>query len=144
MTSVEKQLNALEAEVKAQKMAYEQAATSMPVFTASVDFTTTRNEITTRSSSGNYTENGVERVMVTLDTDTGINTIATLEMETNNTNSAPTIRRVSYSGGARWVVTNQPRVNLGDLQDNNWYPTHYRFQVQSLVQGSLRAENISS
>lgn len=143
MDNVEKQLNALETEAHALKIAYEQAATSMPVFTTALDFTPAKNELVTRYGSTSRTENGIERVVLTLDTEMGANTLATLELETN-ADAAPNIRRVPYNGGARWVITNQPRVQSGSWQSGNWLPTTYRFQVQSLVKGILRAENMTS
>lgn len=143
MDNVEKQLNALETEARALKIAYEQVATSMPVFTTRLDFTPTKNELIARYGSTSRTENDIERVVLTLDTERGTNTLATLELETN-ADAAPNIRRVPYKGGARWVITNQPRVQSGSWWSGNWLPTTYRFQVQSLVKGSLRAENMTS
>lgn len=139
MDSVEKQLNLLEQEANAQKVAYEQTATTLPVYTVSVNFATSRNELTTDYGGGaTRKEDWIERTVVIFDTENGANTLATLEIETN-ASSAPSIRRTPYKGGARWVIANRPRTESG-----NWRETNYRFQIQSLIKGSLRAESMSS
>ncbi len=143
MARVEQQLTTLEYEANAQKVAYEQAATSLPVFTVGADFTTTRNELQMTYGAAGRTENGIERVIVTLDTESGANTLATLELSTD-ADSAPNIRRTVYKGGARWIVTNQPKVQSGSWQSGTWEATHYHFQVQSLVRGSLSVESMTS
>lgn len=74
-----------------------------------------------------------EAVVVTLETTAGTNTLAILELTTNGT-YMPVIRRVPYTGGARWVVTAPPRYSGG-----NWQPTTYNFTVQTLVDGTLSA-----
>lgn len=139
MTSIEAQLAALENEARALKAASEQSATTLPVYTSEAEFSTSQNQITTKYATGNsYTEDGVERVLVSFDTKNGINTIAALELETSSP-YAPTIRRVPYTGGAQWIIATQP-----DISSGTWQPTNYRLQVLSLVDGSLRAEDYVS
>lgn len=139
MSSIEAQLTALENEARALKIASEQSATNLPVYTDELEFSTSRNELTTTYASGSsYTEDGIERVLISFDTKNGANTIAALELETNSPH-APIIQRVTYSGGAQWLISAQP-----NIVDGEWQPTVYKIQIVSLVTGSLRAEDYIS
>lgn len=136
---VELELTNLENEARALKAASEQSATILPVYTRSIDITTTRNQLTTKYQAGNtYTEDGIERVAVYYDTKNGANTIASLELNTSSP-YAPNIRRAPYAGGAMWIISTPP-----DTSNGEWQATEFNFQVQSVVDGSLRAEEMVS
>ena len=143
MNNTESELSKLEKEIDAMKTSFEQAASTMPIFTKTAYLTTTQNlleyEYTYQGSDLKYTMNAPERVEVKFDTSRGSNTIATLEIEVNNTKASPVVQRVEYSGGAKWIVTGQP-----NMVYPNWYATEYTFTVHSMVDGILSVENMSS
>lgn len=130
MATVESQLTTLETEAAALKAAFEQSATSLTVaFSGSITCATTAN----MDQYGNYAD---ETVQVTLATTTGANTLATIELETDST-YLPIIRRVPYSGGARWRVTIMPK---NGYYASNWTATNFTFYVHAFVSGELSAE----
>ena len=143
MNNTEKQLKKLENEVDALKVAFEQSAVSMPIFSQSVDLVTQQNllnyEFTYGGQTLKYSMYANERVEVTFTTSRGSNTIATLEINADNIKCSPRIQRVPYSGGAKWIVVGQPNVVYP-----NWYATEYTFTVHSMVDGYLTAENMTS
>lgn len=132
MSTVEQKISNLERELKAMKVAFERSATKTNLITKPISFNTKENLITL---SGQYpfSQDDLERVVVTLSTSSGANTIAKLEIS-GNYDTLPTVRRVPFSGGARWVVTNSPRQSGG-----SWTPTTYNFTVHSLVNGTINA-----
>lgn len=127
-----KKLRELRQEAQALKLAFAQAATKLSLFSKEFTFSTSENIQTT----GGITVSGQERVVVTLTTRVGANTIAKLEVSGDYA-TVPIVRRVPFSGGARWVVTAPPKLSGG-----NWQATNYRFVVQSLVNGTLSARMI--
>ena len=135
---MEKELQKLEDEIRAQKAVYEKMATQMPVFTKSVDFATQANPMTIDYGGGTtYSFDGNERVQVTFITSRGSNTIAALEILSDGVKADLKVKRAPYSGGARWIVYDMPNYNNGNRID-----THYTFTVQSAVDGNLEAKMI--
>lgn len=126
----------LRREYHALKQAFQASTTKINLMTKTLQFSTSKN--TCNYSGGgisfNYEDN--ERVIVTLTTASGVNTLANLEIS-GNYDQPPVVRRVPYSGGARWVVSNAPRQSGG-----NWAPTTYNFTVQTLINGTLTAKMI--
>ncbi len=136
---IETELKKLEEEIAAQKAVYEKMATQMPVFTKSINFTTSGNRIKIVYPGGTeYETDGNERVVVTFATSRGSNTLAVLEMTTDGLHSDLKVRRVPYTGGARWVVYSMPNYD----GNANRIDTHYTFTVQSAVDGTLGAKMI--
>ena len=141
--STEKNITKLEAEVDAQKVAFEKQASQLPVYTKSIQFTTQENSITMTPidfPDQPFTTEGNERVVVTFTTDSGANTLATLEVSSDNNFQAAdfSVTRVPYSGGARWIVSAIPRYD----QSLNRIDTHYTFMVHSVMDGTLEAKMI--
>ncbi len=135
----EQEIKRLEDEIAAQKATYEKMALQMPVFTKSVDFTTSANPMHIDYGGGTtYNFEGNERVVVTFDTARGSNTLATLEMTSDGVMADLKVKRVPYTGGARWVVYSMPNYDSG----GNRIDTHYTFTVQSAVDGMLGAKMI--
>lgn len=136
---MEADLIKLQTEIEAQKATFEKMALQMPIFTKSIDFTTSANSMTIRyPDSTTYSFDGNERVVVTFTTSRGSNTLATLEMTTDGTKAELKTKRIPYTGGARWVVYDIPNYNSG----GNRIDTHYTFTVQSAVDGTLGAKMI--
>lgn len=136
---MEAELKKLEDEIEAQKAAYEKMAIQMPIFTKSINFTTSANPMNIRyPDNTNYSFDGNERVVVTFTTSRGSNTLATLELTSDAIKADLKIKRVPYSGGARWVVYDMPNYDGG----GNRIDTHYSFTVQSAVDGTLGAKMI--
>lgn len=135
--NVESELIKLENESKALKATFERAATTITLFTNGITHTTTQNQMTVVTSGGTYYQNDPERVIVTFNTNTGANTIAKLEIATDNTD-LPVVRRLPYSGGAQWSVC------AGTKNTSPWQPTNYTFTVQSLMDGALSAAEATS
>jgi len=137
MTTTSKKLKDLRMEVQAQKIAFQRAATKLNLYTKTITFNTKKNACTWTETNPpftfDYEDN--ERVVVTLTTPSGVNTLANLEL-VGNYDTLPTVERVPYSGGARWHVTTSPRYNW---DDHTWLPTTYTFTVQTLVNGTLSA-----
>lgn len=135
--NTEKQLLKLEEEVKALKNAFQQTALQLPVFTYTLDFTTTVNNVTVKQSGYDpLTFEGASRVVVTFTSSFGANALATLEIDYDDGGygmSSLKCRRVPYSGGARWIVYND--ATGGGTID-------YKFVVHSAVQGTLGAKMI--
>ena len=139
MASIQEQIQKLQLEAAAIKASFEQSATQIPVHTKSLGFSTSRNKLTTHYPGGSqYEDSGVERVVVTFASVNGADTIATLEVSTDNPNQL-NIRRSIYSGGAQWVVSARPK-----SENNSWSPTNYTFKVHSLIDGDLSAKDVQS
>lgn len=136
--NTERLLTKLENESKALKATFEQSAMALPVFTTTHAHTTTQNKITIAASGNTYTPNDPERVIVTFNTNSGANTIAKLEISTNNA-YLPVTRRIPYSGGAQWSVTAGAQSN-----GSSWQPTNYTFTVQSLINGTLNSADATT
>lgn len=152
----------LEQEIKALKTSFEQSASMLDVYTEEINFETSIN-VTNFSNSGSYdplnwstlmamrqlpngTRFSTETIKVTFRCDAGINTFASLEIN-NITGGAKTafttVRRIPYSGGARWLVTVTPNVTpSGTTGYYNWEPTQFKFAVQSAAKGTLEAKMI--
>jgi hypothetical protein len=140
MINTENWIAQLEDESKALKQGFDRAASNMTVFTKSISITTTKNDITITESGGfSNVSSNQERVIVTFATNNGSNTIAKLEVETSGT-SLPIKRLRTYSGGAQWVITNDPSRD----GNYNWLPTTYTFTVQSFLDGSLSVAEATS
>lgn len=136
---MEAELKKLEDEIEAQKAAYEKMAIQMPIFTKSINFTTSANPMNIRyPDNTNYSFDGNERVVVTFTTSRGSNTLATLELTSDAIKADLKIKRVPYSGGARWIVYDIPNYDGG----GNRIDTHYTFTVQSAVAGTLGAKMV--
>ena len=119
-------------ESSAIKQAFNRAATTIPMFTKSASISTSKNAVTMVTPSSTTTINDQERVVITWNTLTGMNTIGTLEIAPNDNPSLPLIRRVAYTGGARWIINNHPDTSTG-----SWRPTPYSITVHSFVDGTL-------
>lgn len=137
MSSVEQWLSRLEDEGKSLKQGFERSATSMELFTRTATHSTSRNPITLTDQFGSYTHSDPERVIVTFNTNSGANTLAKLELSTNNP-SMPVVRRLPFSGGARWSVTASTR------DSSTWVPTNYSFTVHALIDGIITTSETSS
>lgn len=125
----------LRREYHALKQAFQASATKINLVTKTIQFSTSRNACNYNGDGINFNYDDNERVVVTLQTTSGANTLANLEISDNY--GPPIVRRVPYSGGARWIVTNAPRQSGG-----NWAPTTYNFTVQTLINGTLSAKMI--
>lgn len=128
-------LKTLRREYWALKTAFAATATNIPLTTKTIDFSTNQNRCHYVTSSYDFYGDEVERVVVTLTTKTGANTFAKLEISGNAADAYPTVRRVPFQGGARWVVSNGPRYDGG-----NWAPTNYTFTVHTMLDGELSAK----
>lgn len=127
----------LRREYHALKQAFEANATQINLITRTTSFATKKNECYWDDpNAASYDYTGNERTIVTFDTTSGANTIAKLEISGDYVN-LPEVRRMPYTGGARWVVSTAPE-HFG----SDWEATHYQFTVQSLVDGSLSAKMI--
>ncbi len=143
---VEQQLTALENEASALKATFERLSTSVPVYTKTATAQTSANLAHYHYYSTDWGETLdydiylSERLRVTLATDSGIDTIATIEVTCNNADSpAPSIRRVNYDGGARWIISNSAYFG-----NNGWQPTIYHIAVHSMADGKLSVEGVAS
>lgn len=104
MTQTEQWLDRIENELRAQKAAYERAATMLPVYSKQASITTTPNALTITLPDGTtFTANDDNRIVVTYRTNYDKPVNATLEVGAS-TSASPTARRVPYNAGARWVV----------------------------------------
>lgn len=120
-------------ELQAQKSAFERGASTLNLYTKTLTYSTKKNACRWQDSGSTFNYEDNERVIVTLTTTSGANTLAKLEL-TGNYSTLPMVRRVPYSGGARWIVATSPRYSGG------WQPTDYTFTVQTLVNGTLSAK----
>lgn len=140
--NTEKLFRKLEEEVAAQKATYDKQASQLPVFTKSTTFTTKENSITltpVEYPEYAYTTQGSERVVVTFNTSSGADTLAVLEVESDNTDMLDfDVKRVPFSGGAKWYVSAVPRYD----ENYNRLDTHYTFMVHSIMDGTLEAKMI--
>ena len=136
MKTVSEIMKNLRQEYHALKVSFAASANDIPLVAKTMDFTTKKNACRYSSGGVSFDYEDNERVVVTLDTATGSNTLATLEIS-GNFEIPPVVRRVPYSGGARWVVMTAPRYAGG-----SWAATTYHFQVLTLVNGTLNAKMI--
>lgn len=138
--TTEKWISELEAESKALKQGFDRSASNMSVFTKTVSITTTKNAITITEPGGfTTTSNDQERIVVTFNTKNGSNTIAKLEFTTSSS-YMPIKRLTTYSGGARWILSNNPMTD----GSGNWIETTYNLTVQSFLDGTLTASEATS
>jgi hypothetical protein len=146
MNTLEKMVKTTEDELAALKSFFQRTATTMPVHTFNTSIDTAENKWSVNFDyAGNhyeYENSAMERVMVTFSTTSGRDTIANIEVSTNNPRAVfpLVIQRVRYSGGARWIIC------VDVLHDDDWnrLPTHLDIQVNSMVDGTLSAENMRS
>lgn len=129
-------LTRLDTESKALKVAFDRNANSLLLKTNSISYQTVRNQITLNYNGGSSQEDDPERVILTFNTSSGANTIAKLELTVDNVYARPYVRRLPYSGGARWQITITPK--------SPYAPTNVEFTVLSLVDGLLSTGEISS
>ena len=134
MNNTEKTVAKLEQEIQGLKNAFEQTAFQLPVFTKTVSFRTSKNNITiTEPGVTPFTFEGAGRTVVTFTSAAGVNTLAVLEIDFNDGGlglSNVKFRRVPYSGGARWIIYDDGGEN------------EYTFVVHSAVDGVLGAKMI--
>lgn len=136
MATTAKRLSELRREIQAQKATFRRASSTINLHTQKISYNTKKNACHFKDNNPpifeyDYEDN--ERVVVTLTTPSGYNTLATLEI-TGNYDVLPVVRRVPFSGGVRWYVSTSPRYNW---EDRTWLSTHYDFTIQTLVQGTL-------
>lgn len=149
MSSVEQELSYLEYETRALKASFERQAASIPVFNAEATIATIANLCHYRyyvPEYGEYLDYEVydyERVQVTFNTASGIDTIATLEVD-GDAERPPKIRRINYRGGARWIVSNMAKVDYSTGSSGQWKPTNYKFAIHSMADGIVEVENMTS
>lgn len=132
----------LERESSALDVAFARNATQVPVYTKSVIFQTSRNVthiVLLPDGAGDEDLDSPERIVVTLNTTSGANTNAKLEL-TCSSEEFPIVRRRVFDGGAQWIVTNLPDYD----SDGNWRPTQYELFVQSFLDGEVIVENMES
>lgn len=138
MATVSKKIQIIKRELQALKIGFARSARQIPLTTKTLSFNTKKNacHFEDRLNPGfDYNYEDDERVIVTLNTTQGTNTLAILEIS-GNYDLAPVVKRLPYSGGARWSVTTSPRY---DWNDHSWLPTTYNFTIQTLVDGSMSA-----
>ena len=128
-------LKNLRRELQALKTAYAAVATTIPLKTKNLTFTTSENVCHYHSGGTDYDYAAFERIVITLDTPEGVNTIAKLEFSIDSP-FVLSVKRVPYNGGARWIVTGVPNQQGGGA----WAPSTYNFAVQTLVDGTLTAK----
>ena len=158
---LEKQVKEIEQDIEALRASFQQNASTMNVYTTSLQFTTSRNT-TNWSNSGSYnplqwepltsmltTSGGdkfsTETIQVTFSCNEGINTFATLEIDFVNVSSGFAVvssRRIPYSGGSRWLVTLRPRSTSDGGGNYTWQASVLKFAVSSAAQGTLTAKMI--
>lgn len=159
----EQQVQKLEQEIKALRTAFEQNAASMNIQTFTLEFTTSRNTTDWSNSSpynplqwdslismpmdSNGNRIGMETIEVTFDCSAGINIFANLEINTievsNNNWAVISSRRIPYSGGAKWLITVNPNIQMiGDTGIYEWSPSKLLFAVQSAAPGIISARMI--
>ena len=124
----------LRRELQAQKLAYQRASSTLALYTKQLSYSTKKNLCHWHDSGSDFDYEENERVIVTLATTTGANTIAKIEID-GDYSTLPVVRRVPYIGGARWVVSTSPKYGGG-----GWQATNYSFTVQTLVNGTLSAK----
>lgn len=134
--SISKIIATLRREYHALKQAFEKNATQITLITKKLSYSSARNACSWSGQGFSFNYDDNERIVVTFSTNSGANTLAKLEISGDYT-ILPQVRRVPYSGGARWIVANAPRTSGG-----NWQTTSYNFTVQSLVNGTLSAKMI--
>lgn len=132
MIRIQNLIQNLRKEAQAMKVAFERSATAVALITKTTSFQTKKNLVT----EDGFSYEDLERVVVTLAGSEGANTIAKLEVA-GDYDTVPIVRRVPFSGGARWVVTTAAKYSGGA-----WAPTTYQFTVHSLVRGELSAKMI--
>lgn len=163
--TIERQVKELEEELKAIKTSFEQSAATMNVYTTEISFETLPNHIAwngngnwepfkyswldsiagyTSDLQGNHTGYGRERFVVTFNCNGGINTFASLELTPIGVNNIPIvwIKKVPYSGGARWIVLVWANGTYDEYGDYTWKPNRFKIAVQSAMPGTLGAQMI--
>lgn len=134
--STEAWLAKLEEESRALKASFERSANSLLLKTQNIAYQTIRNQVTVSYPGGSYVQDDAERVILTLNTASGINTIAKLELSVDNVYARPYVRRLPYAGGARWSITCAPK--------SPYSPTNITFVVRSMTEGTLSVAEVSS
>lgn len=139
MATTSQRLGIIRRELQAQKAAFRRASTNLQLYTKTLTFQTSKNACHFKDTNPpvfeyDYEDN--ERVVVTLTTPSGYNTLATIEIS-GNYDVMPVVKRVPFTGGVRWYVSTSPRYNW---DDHTWLPTTYNFTVQTLINGTLSAK----
>jgi hypothetical protein len=138
--NTEKWLKQLEDESKALKQVFDRSALSMTIFTKTASISTSQNKITVTYPDGSTDSfNDQERIVVTFNTKTGANTLAKLEYTTTSP-FIPIKRLQTYSGGARWMLSNNPNIN----NSGQWTSAKYDITVQSFLDGTLSVAEATS
>lgn len=78
-----------------------------------------------------------QRIVVTLNTYSGANTIASLEISTN-AQLVYNVQRKVFSGGARWAITFFP-----GYDGSNYRPVDFDITVNTLVDGDVFVQEVS-
>lgn len=145
MSTVEQELTYLEREAQALKASFEQQASQIPVFTNEAEIATTPNlchyvyPVPEAGQQADYEVYEYERIMVTYDTTSGIDTIATIEVDSDR-DVPPKIRRINHAGGARWIISNSANLENG----SDWKATNYKIVIHAIADGVIMAENITT
>lgn len=158
---VEKDLQKLEEEINALKSFFQQSATTLSLVSYNSTITTTSREYVVSNASYfnplqwqplfRYLKEGGtiyegpyfadEVIRVTFRSDSGSNTLAHLEIDdlSSGGGNVRQIKRVSFSGGARWVINCEPNVSLvgGVGLEYRWSPTILKITVRSIMPGTL-------
>lgn len=157
--TVESQVEHLTREINALKTTFEQSAAMMQTFTAETTFTTSMNSISFSNPSydpmqwqplvslpdiSDTVSCGLEPIIVTFSCDKGFNVFATLEIDRPAHTPLDLIAtyRLPYSGGARWMVTVNPKVTFQPSGYYTWEPTTLRFVVKAAAEGQVEAKMI--
>lgn len=115
---IESWLKRLEAESAALDIAYERHVRSLSMYHQEISYTI----------NGEDDYIGGDRLLVTLNTATGVNTLAMLGVNASNNNLLLKVARKVYNGGAQWAVN----YSLRDVKNIT-----LNFTVDSLVKGTL-------
>ena len=133
-SSIEKDLDWIENEAAAQKKAFERMPYSISVSTyiETVELTPNiQSYVNTQILSELPADYYYCCKQITLDTYAGINTVAKLGLSRPNA----TIRRIPYTGGARWIVR-------FPIETAPWDTSDAEISVYSVVPGELTIEDI--
>lgn len=137
--STEEWVAKLESESAAMKQGFARPATSIDVLSRTVLYSTVKNAITfTYTGGSTQVVNDPERFIVTYTTLTGANTLAKLEISTDQTSPSLKVRRIPYSGGARWSVV----MNSRDYA--TWATTNCVITIQALLDGNITINEVTS
>lgn len=139
--TLQKIIAKLNNEINAIKVAYQRVGSNLPVFTKYGEANTIANkchyEFSYGGQSFNFDEWNIEVVEVIFTTTSGANTLATIEVATDNPGKSVFVKRKTFSGGAKWRVYVYPN-GAGYA----WRSTKVNVQVHSVIDGSISVEAI--